>query len=117
MVDIFTVMLVVMAALCNVVMDLSSEGYFSGYWDKATGSSNKYKHGEPELGPAFFLSTTVLVWLTDGWHLMQFLMFTSLQLAIAINTSVPLLAFITLKVLFSGVFELFYSHYKGKLKK
>jgi len=33
----------------------------------------KYKHGNNALGPKFFGSTTFLVWLTDGWHLVKFI--------------------------------------------
>ena len=106
------IVLIILAALFNVVMDLSSEGAFIGWWDKKTSSFNKYKHKVPELGPAFPFSTTMLVWLTDGWHFSQFLFHTSWQLAIAVNTSKPLLVFIGIKVLFSGVFESIYSHFK-----
>jgi len=34
----------------------------------------KYKENNYELGPRFLGSTTFLVFLTDGWHLFQFLM-------------------------------------------
>jgi len=32
---------------------------------------NKYKNGDKEQGPKFPGSTTVFVWVTDGWHFFQ----------------------------------------------
>ena len=46
---------------------------------------NKYKGGESFYGPAFFGSTTFLVWLTDAFHFFQMLMLTSIELAISLN--------------------------------
>ena len=41
------------------------------YWNPAISWTNKYKDGNPDLGPAFFGSTTFLVGATDGYHLMR----------------------------------------------
>ena len=43
------------------------------FWNPDISWKNKYKGGDPDNGPAFFLSTTALVFLTDGWHLFKFL--------------------------------------------
>jgi hypothetical protein len=114
----FTGLLILLAAVFNSLMDLSSEDRFgSDWWDKTTGSANKWKNGDKEQGEAFFLSSTALVWLTDGWHLFQFMFHTSWQLAIAINLEHPIWFFIALKVLFSMTFEFIYSRLKDYLGK
>lgn len=51
----------------------------SGFWlmhgdpamDIPASWTNKYKNHDHTQGPAFYGSATFLVWLTDGWHLMQ----------------------------------------------
>lgn len=42
------------------------------YWDTAKSWKNKYKNNDPNQGSKFPLSTTSLVFLTDGYHLMRF---------------------------------------------
>lgn len=39
------------------------------FWNPDISWTNKYKNGDPALGPAFFGSTTVFVWTTDAPHL------------------------------------------------
>lgn len=78
----------------------------------------KWKYGNPELGRKFFGSTTFLVWLTDGWHLIKFLYLLLLCAALVYNTSFTRYfdldwwwRIVEAAVLFSiygGVFELFY---------
>jgi hypothetical protein len=81
---------------------------------------NKYKNRDPNQGPAFPGATTWLVWLTDAWHLVKFLMIATnvLSLAILIAARFNYLAispwlFVAI-VLFSGIlirgmsFEIFY---------
>jgi len=48
----------------------------------------KYKDGNSKNGPAFFGSTTFLVFLTDGWHLFKMLKWTCLQAAIILAITV-----------------------------
>ena len=111
---ILTIVLLVVASIANVIMDLSSESVLKGYWDKNISWKNKYKLGKKEDGPAFPGSTTIFVWTTDGWHLMQMIFHTSWQLAIAIQFSYWFYYFILIKIIFSGVFELIYSRFKTK---
>ncbi len=112
MIVILTIVLVLVAAISNAFMDLSSEGVLSGWWDKNTSWRNKWKLGEPANGPAFPGSTTIFVWVTDGWHLFQFVFHTCWQLAIAIQLDYWFWKFILIKTIFSGIFELIYSHKK-----
>lgn len=41
------------------------------FWDPAISWKNKYKNHEPDEGPRFWQSTSALVALTDGYHLMR----------------------------------------------
>jgi hypothetical protein len=42
-----------------------------GYWNPVLSWKNKYRDEDPSKGPAFFGSTTFLVWTTDGYHAMR----------------------------------------------
>ena len=57
----------------------------AGFWDDPRKESwkRKYKNQDQAQGPAFFLSTTLLVFLTDAWHLFQTLMFYCFSCAVA----------------------------------
>lgn len=113
---ILTVLLLLAAAVSNALMDLSSEGVLSGWWDKKTAWRNKWKLGKPENGPSFLGSTTVFVWITDGWHFLQFIFHTCWQMAIAIQIDKWFIAFVTIKIVFSVCFEIIYSLLKKKKK-
>lgn len=83
--------LLILAGACNGVMDALQFHYpttgFSEdnrFWNPAVSWENKYRDGDPEKGPAFFLSTTMLVFLTDGWHLFKFLFFGLLRAAFVV---------------------------------
>jgi hypothetical protein len=39
------------------------------WWDGTVSWRNKYRNGDPDMGPKFPLSTTALVWTTDAKHL------------------------------------------------
>lgn len=41
------------------------------YWNPAISWENKYLDWPNDTAPAFPLSKSALVWLTDGWHLMN----------------------------------------------
>lgn len=65
---------------------------------------------------AFPLSTTALVWLTDGWHLAQFIMgwcIVGAMMLFPANVLMDhwLIVIIILKAIWSGAFELFYSNF------
>ena len=113
---VITPILLGLSAFFNALMDLSSEGYFKGWWDKNTGAENKWKLGRKENGEAFPLSSTVLVFLTDGWHLFQFLFHSCWQMAIAIHFPYWFGAFWIIKIIFSGIFEQIYSRIKKHKK-
>jgi hypothetical protein len=64
------------------------------YWNPQISWENKWsKTAEGKLAqplrPAFPGSTTVFVWLTDGWHLMKFLYHGFARLALVLSLSLP----------------------------
>ena len=71
-------------------------------WLSPLGWHLKYKNGDPKKGPAFPGSTSIFVWLTDGFHFFQFVMFTSFELAIiksgfhVVNVGLPCWAMLVL---------------------
>ena len=80
----------VLAALCNAVMDTLAHHYPTSiftkwdpqFWNPAISWKNKYKEGIKAYGPAFFLSTGMLVLFTDGWHLFKSMMIVLIGIAI-----------------------------------
>lgn len=80
----------VLAALCNAVMDTLAHHYPTSiftkwdpkFWDPKTSWKNKYKEGIKAYGPAFFLSTGILVAFTDGWHFFKSIMIVLLGVSL-----------------------------------
>jgi len=115
----------ILAAICNAVMDTIAFKYKrsifknlnSQYWNPAKSWRNKYKNKMVFNGPAFIGSTTVLSFLTDAWHLFQFLSNSFLALSVVIiyhetvnqNLWYSLGLFIILKMIWGIIFESFYS--------
>lgn len=99
-----TLIFVIVAAAAKGLMDLSEEGklYWNpSYWAKAVSWKNKWKNGDPKQGERWFTSSTITVFLTDGWHLMQFIFLNALFLA-AFGVSLKCLI---LRIVFGVVFE------------
>lgn len=77
---IIALSLIVFSGGCNGLHETlhyhyqSFQGWFPSadaqYWNPAESWTNKYKNGDPDQGPRFFLSTTVLVAFTDAKHLL-----------------------------------------------
>jgi hypothetical protein len=77
---------------------------------------NKYKDGDSKKGPKFFLSTTVFVMFTDGWHLFNSGMIFSFILALTLNAYyVPFFSIIIdtilYHILYGIVFQPLYSKF------
>jgi hypothetical protein len=87
------------------------------WWDQKQSWKNKYKNKDPLQGSAFFGSTTFLVFLTDAWHFFQMLMLISLfiipilslSLCITLSWYWLIIIFFIIKIIFSIIFELFWS--------
>jgi hypothetical protein len=83
------------------------------WWCKELSYSNKYKNGDKSQGEKFFGSTTFLVWLTDGWHLLKFLFDRCWQLPISYlfyqgDILILIGIYIIIGVLFGTFFSIFY---------
>jgi hypothetical protein len=85
----------IMAAISKAIMDklhfhYNKSIFYKGhasidhdfFWNPQISWRNKYKKRNPEKGPRFLFSTTVLVFLTDGWHLFQFFMGTFIVITV-----------------------------------
>ena len=78
--------------------------------------TRKYKHGNPQLGPKFFGSTTFLVWLTDGWHLVKAMYLVTIFIAMVLPSAFTegmawywmAAEAVVLFVVYGLIFELFY---------
>jgi len=61
------------------------------FWNPEISWKNKYKLNDPRYGAKFPGSTTIFVFITDGWHLMKFFrnifIFTGLFFALYQNYS------------------------------
>jgi len=117
MIYIFLISLLVVS---NVIMDLSSENLFNiSYWNKSESWTKKWKtviiNNKYVKKEKFWGSSRWFVSFTDGWHLSQFVFHTSWQLLFSLTTNNPLLCFIGIKLIFSGLFELLYTNLKNIL--
>jgi hypothetical protein len=136
---ISTGILVVVAAVLNTFMDISSENLFKQkWWNKGDGKEqdawkNKWKRKDgvlvrnqkrlwyylwlykPPYKERFLYSTTIFVGLTDGWHFLQLIYNTCWQAAIAIHLERPILYFVMLKIAYSLVFQMLYQALKERL--
>jgi Flp pilus assembly protein TadB len=123
------IILIIISAICKAIMDVISFKYNDSifkkwkWFDPSISWSNKYKNNDPKKGPLFFGSTTFLVWTTDAWHFFQMIMLSCFIICIilGINLLLPkmilikiividIILFCILKILYGGVFELFYKY-------
>ena len=88
------------------------------FWSKEDSWRRKWKNGNPREGEAFWGSSTFLVWLTDGWHLLKLLRnrFGDLATAIPIYANVRnadffefILIYAMVGIAYGICFEIFYS--------
>ncbi len=89
-----TLFLLVIAAICDAMMDhiefrlpiqRDHPLRINSWWNPIFSQWNKYKNTEPEDGPAFPGSTTIFVWVTDAWHFFKTGKWTALELALALG--------------------------------
>jgi len=114
--------LYIIAAVCIVVMDTLQFHYKDSifkdfnpkWWNPKISWRNKYKNGDPEQGEAFYGSTTILVGLTDAWHMSKTFMLISFSLAITIGLfGVSWVGFLTAPILL-GVYGIVYEFLNNK---
>lgn len=116
-----SLILIILAAVLNAVMDILSYRYdisvFSKYpklkqfTQPALSWQNKWKNGDRKQGEKFFGSSTFLVWTTDAWHLSKTLMLACISIAIVTYSPMihPVIDAIAYWIVFGIVFELFWS--------
>ena len=112
-----SLLLVIIGRIFNSVMDILQHHHGKSIFKNTHPHSfwgskswvRKYKNNDPKQGAKFFGSTTILVFLTDGWHLCQLLMFLSYEVAVAIHLDEPLIFIILSQIIGGLVFELFYT--------
>lgn len=54
------------------------------YWNPKVSYVNKWKNGDYTQGEKFFLSSTALVWTTDGYHMLRMIRNSTMITAIVI---------------------------------
>lgn len=103
--------ILIIAALAKAIMDavrFHQVWAHSDFWDVSTSWKNKYKNGDANQGPRFPGSTTIFVWLTDGWHLMQMVFLTCMFALIVLHKSHfgLIIDFIIMRAIFGIIFEI-----------
>jgi hypothetical protein len=81
-------LLIIISSIAKAVMDkvnfhfensiFNSNKLNKRFWDKKISWRNKWWNGDKSKGERFFLSSTILVFITDAWHLFQSIMLFSL---------------------------------------
>lgn len=122
------VFLVVLAGIFKAVMDklqfhwhrsvfaLNPVRYNPLFWNPTLSWENKYKIGTNYKVEKFKFSTTLLVFLTDAWHLAQMSMTLLLFVGISMigyssDSFLELLLFVSLaRILYGVTFELSFKH-------
>ena len=114
-----TILFLILAAFCNAVMDVLSTRFYVSifgnfknrqFWDWNISWKNKWQWGDKANGEKFFLSSSMLSFMTDGWHLAKALMIVFISLAIvSYKPLFGLIAIILFNCIWGIVFELFYT--------
>ena len=95
---ILTVILIIIGAICNAVMDKISFHHggsvfknLSSFWNPKESWRFKWKNGDKKQGERFPLSSTLLVGFTDAWHAAKFVMrWSMLGAVISYGASEPM---------------------------
>lgn len=112
-----SIIFIVLAGICKAIKDTLNFHFYSSvfekcnhkFWNTEISWKNKYKDGEIGV-PKFFGSTTFLVFLTDAWHLFDFLQTIFSIVAIVVYSKIVfcIVDIFILYCIFSICFELFY---------
>lgn len=104
----------------NAIMDMVSIKYdqtifslvpkFEQFCNGAISWRNKHKNGDPDQGPAFFMSKGSLVFLTDLWHLTKTIMIITYSCAIVFYEPIfnHLIDITLFWIYFGTIFTIFY---------
>lgn len=89
--EYLSILFLMLAAICNAIIDTLDHHYHTSifrykcnpeFWNPTISWKNKYRNGAVSQGPAFFLSTGILVAFTDAWHLFKSMMIVLIVLSI-----------------------------------
>ncbi len=112
-----SLVLVMLAAICNAVMDVTQfhfyrsifnkEPFSVSWWNGDISWRNKYKNGDIKQG-----RTNIPVWFTDAFHFFKSLMILLLTLAVISYETMfnPLIDLFMLGLAWNTFFSLFYKH-------
>lgn len=127
---IMTVIFVMLAAMCNAVMDITTHHFYDSiftynnrFWDPEISWKNKYNHDDPKYGRRkwhlLFFMVNIHPAFTDGWHLMKSSMIVFLMLAIQFYSFHAWYDFIILGTCWNVTFSIMYNYgfRKNRLKK
>lgn len=111
---VITISIIIISGICEAVKDTLSHHHSTSVFKKVSPTSfwgkeswrRKYKNLDPLQGRAFPGSTTALVWITDGWHLVKLLHLIGLfsLMAFPIDLQKVLVLYFT----YSMTFHIFY---------
>lgn len=116
---IIAIVLVIVAGIAKAFMDTLQFHYYQmrwklnpQYWNPEISWQNKYNWGKGKSKLIQWLLQNPLVFITDGWHLMQFVFLNSIIMVPAIVQTEYnfLLVFLIIRVIFGSLFSLFYNY-------
>jgi hypothetical protein len=118
MIIIISAILVIVAGIAKAFMDTLQFHYYEmrwklnpQYWNPEISWQNKYNWGKGKGKVIEWLLQNPLVFITDGWHLMQFIFLNSIMIIPAIMQPWYnwILVFFGIRVIFGVLFSLFYN--------
>ena len=92
-----SIFLIILSGIFNACMDLLDFHFSTSIFSKWAGNKwidptiswkNKWKNGDYTQGEKFLGSSTIFVFVTDFWHLLQFLMMLAIYFAIVFYSPV-----------------------------
>ena len=114
---------VIIAAISKAVRDSLSHHFERSvfnklnpyFWDPVLSGANKWKDGKEENGEKFFLSSTLLVGVTEGWHVFESLNTFFIFLGVGLSGyTYGILGMILARVLYGIAFTISYEKFKLK---
>jgi hypothetical protein len=111
----WTYLFLFLTGACKGVMDVLNFKYrrsiFFGrsYWNMDTSWMYKWKGNNPVMGERFWGSSTIFVWLTDGWHLVQFFMIKFIFLAVLFHSEFIMADLIGVTFYYAGFWSIYES--------
>lgn len=112
-----TLIFILISAIFKASMNFLAHSYTRNnkFWNPRISWVNKWKNGDPNQGEKFLFSSTILSFLTDGWHLLQLFFLNTIILSVVLYK--PMFCwwidFLIFSVSFRILFEIIYSSLKN----